>query len=861
MKTLLVLDGNSIINREYYGMPPLTNSRGEMVNALLGFMNRILRNIEVYHPDYTVAAFDLPAPTFRHKAFDGYKASRKGMPDDLASQLPLVKEMCEICGFGVVTCEGYEADDILGDLSKIGGERGVKTYLLTGDRDSFQLVTDNVSVLYASNKSVEEYTPQRIREVYGVEPRQMIDVKSLMGDASDEIPGVPGIGEKTALNLIKSYGSLDGVYTALEDGDKEISAGVAKKLTEGKDKAYLSRTLAEICTDVPCDLSYVFDKNAEIDRAKLYDFCSRYELKSIIKKLDLLPAKDSAAAPGGFTLPDDVGALYETVSAADICERFAPGSTLFVTLIIAENAGEQIQFDDDASEIFVTDGKTYLRAEFYTCSDLSSFFARDYKFAFDDLKRICKNIQATGFDFSLAGYVLDPTDTVYDTASLAAKYLHAEASVITGTAANFTLPALYDEMTERLNSLGLMPLLTDVEIPLASLLADLESRGFMVDAYGLRAYGAKLSDEIKAVQSDIFADTGHEFNINSPKQLGEMLFDTLRLPFGKKNKSGSYHTDIDVLNQLAQTFPVAKNVLQYRMLTKLKSTFCDGLLKILGADGRLRTSFNQTVTATGRLSSTEPNLQNIPIRTPHGHEIRKYFIAPRGFTLIDADYSQIELRVLAHISGDETLIKAFGNELDIHTVTASEVFGVAESKVTKEQRSRAKAVNFGIVYGISDFSLAEDIGVSVAEAKLYIEEYFKRYPSVKRYMEEIVQTARDKGYVSTILGRIRYIPELRAPNKNTASFGARIARNTPIQGSAADIIKLAMIACEKRLKREGLKSKLILQVHDELIFESPEDEAETVESIVKQEMESVLKLSVPIKTDVSSGATWYDAKA
>ena len=832
-KTMFVIDGNSLINREFYGMPPLTTKDGLYTNAVLGFVNRVIKYIEQLSPDYAAVAFDLPEPTFRHKEYAGYKASRKGMPEELAMQLPFVKEACDIFGFAVLSEAGYEADDILGTIAK---KNEAKTYILTGDRDSFQLVSENVTVLYLSNMAVVEYTPEKIFEVYGLEPRQLIDVKALMGDSSDEIPGVRGIGEKTALKLIQENGSLDGVYNNLENGALVITPSNKQKLTDGKADAYMSRKLAEIFCDVPVSAE-IFTPRRDIDKVKLYEFCQKLELNSVIKKLNL------SAASNQFDIFDmlentDGENLYSDISVGELYEKIGDGELLFVTI------------DYEQGVMFANANERYYKVSFNNITELFSVFSGKYRIYTNKIKDIYLKFKRFGlavnpdifaFDFELAGYVLNPSQSKYDYPD------------------NAAYSRLYGEISQKLKDLDVENLYYGVELPLAFVLGDMEYEGFLADTEGLVKFGEELNVKASEIQKEIYMLTGAEFNINSPKQLGEVLFERLKLPGGKKNKTG-YSTNIDVMEKLKPLHPAVAKILEYRAVTKLKSTYCDGLVKLSDPGGRLHTTFNQALTATGRLSSTEPNLQNIPVRTDLGREIRKFFTAKPGFVLVDADYSQIELRVLAHISGDETLIEAFKSNSDIHRLTASQVFGVPETEVTPDMRRKAKAVNFGIIYGISDFSLSEDIGVSVKEARFYIASYFEKYPKVKQFMDDVINSAKETGYVKTILGRIRYIPELKMPNKNMAGFGERIARNTPIQGSAADIIKLAMLACHKRFKAENLNSRLILQVHDELIFETDINELETVSRIVKEEMENVYKMSVPLVADIAVGETWYDAK-
>ena len=855
-KVMFVIDGNSLINREYYGMPPLTARNGMYTNAILGFSNKLIKYIDKLSPDYAVVAFDLPAPTFRHLEYSGYKASRKGMPPELAMQLPYVKEVCGIFGFSVLSQEGYEADDIIGTIAKNSQKskesQEIQTYILTGDRDSFQLISDNVTVLYSSNMAVIEYTPQKIFEDYGIEPKQLIEVKALMGDSSDEIPGVKGIGEKTALKLIQENGSLTGVYKNLENGTLNITPSNKQKLIDGKENAFMSRKLAEIFCDVSLKSNAFTDKQ-DIDKIKLYDFCKDLELNSIIKKLNLAAALNEQIgmfdmlydnnSKDIFDVLDEINGInseskYKNISGDELSDIFKENELLFVTL------------DFEQTFMLLNNNLLFYKVNFDDISQLIPVFSGKYKICSNGVKNIYLKFKHAGininpdifiFDFELAGYVLNPSQSKYEIPENAAYF------------------ELHNDMSKKLKDLSVENLYYDVELPLAFVLGDMEYEGFLTDTDSLLKFGEELNIKAAEIQKEIYALTGVEFNINSPKQLGEVLFEQLKLPFGKKNKTG-YSTNIDVMMKLKTLHPSVALILEYRAVTKLKSTYCDGLVKLSDSNGRLHTSFNQTITATGRLSSTEPNLQNIPVRTNLGREIRKFFIAKKGYVLVDADYSQIELRVLAHISGDETLINAFLNNIDIHKLTASQVFGVDESNVTSDMRRMAKAVNFGIVYGMSDFSLSEDIGVSVKEAREYIESYFSKYPKVKQFMEDVILSAKETGYVKTILNRIRYIPELKMSNRNMVSFGERVARNTPIQGSAADIIKLAMLACHKRFIKENLKSRLILQVHDELIFETAYDEVEIVSEIVKQEMENVYKMSVSLTVDIAVGKSWYDTK-
>jgi len=851
----LIIDGNSVINREFYGMPPLSLDNGLQTNAILGFTNKLIKYTEQFEPDYKAVAFDLPAPTFRHIEYPGYKASRKGMPEELAQQLPYVKKLCAVFGFEILEQEGFEADDIIGTVAKAGEKRGYLTHILTGDRDAFQLISDNISVIYSSTRAAEEYTLGKVLEVYGVEPTRLIDIKALMGDSSDEIPGVLGIGEKTALKLIAEHNTLSELYEKLDAGTAGLAPSVTSKLKANRDNAFMSQRLATICINAPIDLSFL-DKlePTSLDRFALYEMCRDLRFNSIIKKLGLEAAPNNAGQSEQLSLfsDSDIGGTvndiqYKYMDIAEICTVFKSDKLLFADVRIGDSDGK--------NTLLVSDGNTHCACEFEDYGGITPLFTGERRIAVRDVKELYVNLKKCAgntaldpavfaFDFGIGEYVLNPTK----------KFI--------GTFAEF--PRLYDEMVKSLSKFELERLYYDIELPLAVILGDMELAGFLVDIDGLAAFGDDLETQIEAIRNEIYKTTG-EFNINSPKQLGEVLFDAMGLPHGKKSKlTKNYSTDNDTLTKLLPLHPVIGNILKYRALTKLKSTYCDGLVKLADDNNRIHTSFKQTLTATGRLSSVEPNLQNIPIRTELGREIRKYFIGDR--TLIVADYSQIELRVLAHISGDAALINAFRNNLDIHRLTASQIFGVPEANVTSNMRSNAKAVNSGIVYGMGEFTLSEDIGVSMNEARRYIDGYFAKYPGVKNYMDYIAETARETGYVKTLLNRIRYIPELKSPNKNTAAFGERVARNTPIQGSAADIIKLAMIACKRRLKREGLTdTRLILQVHDELIFETACTAVETerieqIAVIVKEEMENAYKLDVPLTADVAVGTSWYDAK-
>ncbi len=835
---LLVLDGNSIINRAFYGIKLLTTRDGHFTNAVVGFMNILQSLMSHTSPDGVVAAFDLRAPTFRHKMYDAYKAGRKGMPDELREQLPVVKELLKMLGYPVLECEGYEADDILGTLARMCRESGNECVIATGDRDSLQLVSDGVSVMLATTRmgrsEIIDYTPELIAEKYGgLKPSQLIDVKALMGDSSDNIPGVAGVGEKTAVALIAEFGSLDGVYENIES--ESIKNGVRAKLIADKDNAYLSRTLGTICTEAPVSTELSGYLPNERDDAGLARELTRLEMFKTMERLGISadaaePALDADAAPLTVITKCDIGDII-----ADKVTLLLDGS------LAAVCDGERAAVCDRSTAL------DFIKSRSVRTADSKALYHinLDYNVVFDSM---------------LAAYLLNPNSKDYSPERLATEYGIAAVSCDSEdieAVARFSV--LCDKLEQKITELGQDSLLRDIELPLARVLADMEKVGFAVDAEAIAAYGDKLEIEVNTLRDEIYELVGCEFNLNSPKQLGEALFERLGLPSGKKTKSG-YSTSAEVLEGLVDKHPAVSKLLEYRTLAKLKSTYCDGLLKAVEIDGRIRSTLNQTETRTGRISSTEPNLQNIPVRTEVGREFRRFFIAPEGRLLCDADYSQIELRVLAHISGDEAMTAAFNDGTDIHTTTAAKVFGLPIDMVPPVMRSRAKAVNFGIVYGIGAFSLAKDINVSYGEAKQFIADYLTTFSGVSRYMEQVVENAKKTGYVETAFGRRRYLPELNASNGMLRSFGERVARNAPIQGTAADIIKIAMIRVWTRLREEQLDAKLVLQIHDELIVEASEADAPRAAEIISEEMENACKLKVPMPADVNIGATWYDAK-
>lgn len=835
MKNLLIIDGNSILNRAYYAIRPLSTKDGLFTHAVYGFVNILLKHLESIQPDYGVVAFDLPAPTFRHKEYEKYKATRKGMPDELAMQLPYAKQCAELLGFKVLEKEGYEADDIIGTVANISDD--LKTYILTGDRDSLQLITDNVNILLAVNSDTIVFDKERFIADYGIEPSVFVNVKALMGDSSDNIPGVAGIGEKTALKLISSFGSLDKMYEAIDAGStgKEITKSVCQKLLNGKDDAYMSKFLACIDKSVPLDLSLEDLIYNGFQRAELLELFTKLEFIALIKRLNLTSEIETIQ--------------YEKISIDEL-NKF-----VFDTIITIEIKNNVLYI--------VTDTANY-SCSYTDIADLKDFLEnKNNKFCVYDSKNMYKflrendiNLNNCEFDIILAAYVLNSSDNSYDIARLSTSYLNTIYDESESDVA-YTTHQLYKALNQNLIDNNQYDLFKNIELPLAKVLADMEIVGFKVDRLDLVNFASILQSKIDEYAQAIYDISGEEFNINSPKQLGEILFNKLQLPVMKKKKTG-YSTDAEVLEKLRPYSPIINYVLEYRQVAKLKSTYVDGLLKVADSEGRIHTTFNQTVTATGRLSSTEPNLQNIPIRQELGRELRKSFIPEsRDYVLVDADYSQIELRLLADISNDKTMKDAFKNNYDIHTITASQVFNVDIDNVTPELRKRAKAVNFGIVYGISDFSLGEDIGVSKYHAGEYIKSYFEKYPGVDNYMKSIVEEAHTNGYVTTKFGRRRYIPELKSSKAILRSFGERVAMNSPIQGTAADIIKIAMINTVKALKESGIDARLILQVHDELVVESHKDCQSQAAQILKQCMEGIDGFDVPLTVEITIGDNWY----
>ena len=847
---LMILDGNSIINRAFYGIRMLNAPDGTPTNAVYGFLSTFRRVFDLAQPQAVCVAFDVHAPTFRHEQYALYKAQRKPMPEELAVQMPLLKQTLDYMGVRRLELAGWEADDLLGTVARRCEVAGWTCDVVTGDKDSLQLITDSTHVFNVKTRMGQtdtiEYTPERFREEYGFDPIRMIDLKALMGDSSDNIPGVPGIGEKTAKDLLVRFGTVADIYRDLDALD--IKPGVRKKLTEGRESAQLSFDLATIRTDAPIDFvleSAVWDHDYQ---PELYDWFRRLNFTSLSEKWGLQPA-DGVSAPSSALPAVDVAdsaalrALEQAVTAAPYVAVLAP---------------------DGLDTLTLCDGKACYALSWAQLGDdynafLRLLFSARVRKAGHNIKDLMRALLDEGlptdgvvFDTALAAYLLDATAGSYDLPRLAQTYLGEELPDAQ------SVWALQPLLHEKMDAQAMLPLYTDVELPLCPVLARMEQAGFLVDRKALYDFGESLTSSIEQLQQSIWALAGEPFNIQSPKQLGNVLFERLMLPAGKKTKTG-WSTNAAVLDKLRGKHPIIEQILDYRTLTKLKSTYADGLLKEISADGRIHTNFQMTVTATGRLSSTEPNLQNIPVRRELGAQIRKMFVASPGRVLVDADYSQIELRLLAHIANDETMIAAFRSGEDIHAVTASQVFGVPLAEVTPLQRSHAKAVNFGIVYGISAFSLAQDIGVFQSEAKAYMDSYFAKYHGVRAYMTRVVEQAKADGYVTTLFGRRRDLPELKSSNFNLRSFGERVALNMPIQGTAADIIKAAMVRVDARMRAEKLQARLLLQVHDELIVECPAEEAETVKAILVDEMEHVVDYRVPLLVDAKIGASWAEA--
>ena len=865
MKKLLILDSNSILNRAFYGVRYLSAKDGTPTNAIYGFLNILLKLIKEQEPDYICAA-DVKAPTFRHKQYEGYKAQRKPMPEGLAAQMPLAKDVLRAMGVTILEKEGYEADDIIGTVARLCEESEISCFIATGDKDDLQLASDKTKVILTVTKSGYNetiiYDDKAVKEKYHVTPTEFIDVKALMGDPSDNIPGVKGVGEKTAMSLIEKHHSIEYIYENIDDIG--LKGAMLQKMKDGREMAFMSKELATINRNTPIEFNAekcVFDGFE--NNGELYEILKRLELNSIIKKLDLsgvdnVKENEDIFKDFSYQVGDKNMISGDKVTVVLDFD----GDNISSAAVGAGNNAVVLNEQDDINELLEDDSIA--------------------KVMFDVKEAIVKlncriDIKNIADDTAIAAYLVDPAKNEYTIEKLASEYFGTviekpevkQLSLLDDVETDrseylakcaVALGVLNERIGDKIKENGQEKLYQEVELPLVTVLAHLEINGFLVDDHQLKEFADKLGEKIDALTNEIYMLAGEEFNINSPKQLGVILFEKLELKPVKKTKTG-YATNADVLEKLRDKHPIVNFIMEYRQLAKLKSTYCDGLRAVVNPNThRIHSVFTQTVTVTGRLSSTEPNLQNIPTRTELGREIRKMFVAKEGYVLVDADYSQIELRVLAHIANDETMINAFRNNEDIHAVTASQVLGIPLEDVTKEQRSSAKAVNFGIVYGIGEFSLAQDLHISVKEAKAYIESYLEKYHGVRNYMESIKEQAKKDGYVKTMLNRIRYIPELKSPNYNIRQFGERVALNTPIQGTAADIIKLAMVRVDNRLINEGLKSKLILQVHDELIVEAHKDEVDKVKQILSEEMQSAMELNVPLKVDMSTGHSWYDAK-
>ncbi|HHV98105.1 MAG TPA: DNA polymerase I [Clostridiaceae bacterium] len=891
---LMLVDGNSILNRAFYGLQGrqlLATSDGLYTNAVFGFINIINKYLEEEQPDYICVAFDLKAPTFRHLKYEEYKAKRKGMPEELAVQVPVIKDVLDAMNIKRLEIEGYEADDILGSLSLCAEKEGMQVIIITGDRDALQLVSAHTRVKIPTSRGgknlTDEYDYNTFVGEYGIQPEQFIDVKGLMGDQSDNIPGVPGIGEKTALSLIQQFGSIENLYERLDEVERK---SIRQKLEDNKELAFMSKKLATIERNIPCISNMEDYRRKSFDNERLYNIFTRLEFKSLIEKFGLGNRKVAVSSLSNVERVknlEGVKSVIEGISKAGSCSIFYllekvdnfSNKLVGMGLSWGEKNTYYVHFCDNIHEDeFLSEMKNILE------DAAISKYGHDIKNLITYLRAKGIRLNGLSFDSMIAAYIIDPSRSTYTVSQLADEYLSVELEAIehlSGKGKNYVpfsqipVEKLSDaaglhavtifNLKEKLDSImeanGQKQLYYEIELPLIEVLSEMEYWGFKVNIDELKEYSYELEEKINTITEEIYSLAGEEFNINSPKQLGVILFERLGLPVIKKTRTG-YSTDAEVLDQLSDRHEIVSKILEYRQLVKLKSTYVEGLLSVVNpSTGRIHSSFNQTVTATGRISSTEPNLQNIPVKLEMGRKIRKVFVAEDdNFILTDADYSQIELRILAHITGDENMIEAFRKNEDIHTTTASKVFGVSPDSVTPLMRSKAKAVNFGIVYGIGEFSLSRDLGISRKEAKSYIDGYLDKYPGVRQYMHDIVEQGKKNGYVTTIFNRRRYLPELKSNNYNIRAFGERIALNTPIQGSAADVIKIAMVKVYRALKERKMKSRLILQVHDELIVETYVDEKQAVEEILKECMENAVKLSVPLNIDIKSGKSWYETK-
>lgn len=876
MSKFVLIDGHSILNRAFYGVPIFTNSEGLHTNAVFGFLNIMFKIIDSKQPDYMAVAFDVHQPTFRHEMFKDYKGTRKPMMEELREQVPVIKELLQKMNITTVELPGYEADDVIGTLSKEGEKAGMEVDVISGDRDLLQLASDHITICIPKTKkgqtTVEEYNTEGVRKLYKVTPTEFIDVKALMGDSSDNIPGVPGIGEKGATAIISQFGSIENAY---DHADEISNTRNRNALLNNYEMAQMSKTLATINIQSPVEVTPKQCKLEDIYTEDALEMIKRLEFKSMIQRFGSVTSTNDCE--GGFKYinnPFDADPIFEQAKNADNVGIFIYRNK--------DNFGVSLCFNND--NVYYI-GKEGFVTEDYIIEKVRDLVNAKAKLTILNIKEnndILENDDAESiFDISIAAYLLNPLQNTYDYDDIAREYLgmnvpafdeifpktkksETPSDEIPENILKYACYNAYvaykakDALTEKLKETEMLDIYNNVEIPLTYALYDMEQAGIMVAGDKLKEYGERLKTGIDALEKDIFAEAGHEFNINSPKQLGEILFGEMQLPGGKKTKTG-YSTSASVLEKLEPDYPFVSKILEYRQLTKLKSTYADGLAVYIGEDNRIHGKFNQTITATGRISSTEPNLQNIPVRMPLGREIRKVFIPKEGCVFIDADYSQIELRILAHMSDDKNLIDAYNHSKDIHAATASLVFRVPLEEVTKEQRSNAKAVNFGIVYGISSFGLSNDLSISRKEAEQYIKDYFISYPGIKNYLDNSVKEAKEKGYSVTMFGRRRPIPELTSGNFMQRQFGERVAMNSPIQGSAADIMKIAMINVAKELKEKDLKSKIVLQVHDELLIEAYENEVEQVKDILKRNMEQAAHLNVPLDVDVQVGNNWDEA--
>ena len=873
---ILLIDGHSILNRAYYGLPNLTNWEGLHTNAVYGFLNIMTKVLEEEKPEYLAVAFDLHAPTFRHKMYDAYKGTRKPMPEELREQVPLIKEVLTAMGVAIVTKEGYEADDLLGTIAGMAEKKGMDATILSGDRDLLQLATDHVLIRIPKTKGgkteVEDYHAKEVLETYQVTPPQIIELKALMGDTADNIPGIPGVGEKTATKIIAAYGSIENAHEHLE----EIKPNKAKEsLRDHYDLAVLSKKLATIDTESPVEFSWEAARMGNLYTPEAYDYFKRLEFKNLLSRFD--QQKTEQKELPSWRIVEDFA------EAENIWNQAEKSAQTGVAVVDGMEGirGVAVAMEDQEVVYFPVEG---FQTEGVLCGHLERLFAGSSEIGAWDVKSIRKKIEIPErkgiFDLGIGAYLMNPLKSDYTYDDVAKEYLGeqllSQEEVFSGMkkpepkkadneqAAAYGAYQAYvalhgkDALKKALQEAGMWNLFEEIEMPLVFTLDDMEKEGILVKGEELKLYGEKLEVRIRELEEKIYEEAGETFNINSPKQLGVILFEKMQMPGGKKTKTG-YSTAADVLDKLAPDYPFVADILEYRQLTKLKSTYADGLAGYIGEDGRIHSTFNQTITATGRISSTEPNLQNIPVRTEIGRQLRKVFVPKEGCVFVDADYSQIELRILAHMSGDANLINAYKHSKDIHAATASLVFGVPIEEVTKTQRSNAKAVNFGIVYGISSFGLSQDLSISKKEAQQYINNYFESYPGIKQFLDNSVNSAKEKGYSVTMFGRKRPIPELKESNFMRRQFGERVAMNAPIQGTAADIMKIAMINVDKALKNNNLVSRIVLQVHDELLIEAKKEEVEQVKDILINEMSQAANLEVPLLVEAEVGNNWDEA--